>query len=127
MKDAATLLALAERCENAAADYDPQLCSDVHDALPEPKCVQPPNYCRSVDAATVLVPEDAFWDAGVYDWGGGVASVNVRRADGTLISGACPAVEAATPALALTAAALRAHAAIAGGEKEIPQEETRAG
>lgn len=51
------LLKLAERLEHASGEYDPLLCSDIHDVLPEPKCVQPPNYCASLDAAMRLVPE----------------------------------------------------------------------
>ena len=54
------LVELALRVERIA-DFDTQEAVDLnkalHDLLPEPKCVQPPNYLRSIDAAMSLVPE----------------------------------------------------------------------
>lgn len=94
------LLKLAERLEHASGEYDPLLCSDIHDVLPEPKCVQPPNYCASLDAAETLVPEyckDVWSLIGGTKWQA-LVGLDDYQAD------------AATPALALCAAALRARA-----------------
>ena len=33
------------------------VCDALHDLMPEPKCVQPPNYLKSIDAAMKLVPD----------------------------------------------------------------------
>lgn len=72
----------------------------LHELLPEPKCVQPPNYLASIDAALTLVPDD-FW-----------CNIGVRRYHGEVSIGLAMTAEwfgrAATPALAICAAALRA-------------------
>jgi hypothetical protein len=127
MTDPATLLALAERCEQAAgADreldvaiaralgWKPLYRDDyskwwppaaVADARERKRSIlhhptQPlPKFTASLDAAVTLVPEGWFWE--VRD--DGVAWVT--RPDGGMPG------TAAAPALALVAAALRARAA----------------
>lgn len=105
------LLDLADRCEAASGEYDPELCSLIHDVLPEPKCVQPPNYCASIDAAMMLVPNgDGHWPQLIYS---GVNPNNPGkqkcRYEIWQKGSAKPArSNAATPALALCAAAIRA-------------------
>lgn len=93
----------------------------LHDLLPEPKCVQPPNYLRSIDAAMQLVPDGAHWGMGHDNTGplAGWAWVRVKGKDGWQelhsplrmgfnYAGPFPAA----PSLALCAAALRARAAM---------------
>ncbi len=103
--------ALAGRCE-ALTDFETPkavaLRNAIHDLLPEPKCVQPPDYLRSLDAAMSLVLEGATWSVGDWSATGQGSSAccyppaEMRAADGCYIS------KAFTPALALCAAALRA-------------------
>ena len=54
------LLRMAEQVESIT-DIGTQeavdLINAIHTLLPEPKCVQPPNYLTSLDAAMTLVPE----------------------------------------------------------------------
>jgi len=102
------LVELALRVERIA-DFDTQEAVDLnkalHDLLPEPKCVQPPNYLRSIDAAMSLVPE------GLYPTLDFVTSrCWLRTAEGYDLIGGVAHGFAATPALALVAAALRAKA-----------------
>lgn len=135
MKDAATLLALAERVE-ALTGPDREVDAEIACALrigpnlpdwalrwdgdwtptiaghavlrhlddsPGPS-FKSREYTTSLDAAMTLVPEN-------FDW------VIARTNGGLTVYAQCGDGEqwfAATPALALTAAALRAHAAIAG-------------
>jgi hypothetical protein len=63
-------------------------------------------YTASLDAAMTLVPEGMCWRTACFPRGQGVASAMVEGG---------PERMAATPALALTAAALRARAAIETG------------
>jgi hypothetical protein len=95
------LLALAERCEAATGSgRDVDLEWEVHFACgvqrPEPLA-----YTASLDAAMTLVPEDREWVLANYRSPKTVARV-----------GAFNQGSAATPALALTAAALRARASL---------------
>jgi hypothetical protein len=64
-------------------------------------------YCTSLDAAMTLVPEGEDWAVG----SGPLFPTSARVAGK-------PAVQAATPALALCAAALRAHAKLKGEGNE---------
>jgi hypothetical protein len=105
--DRVKLIELAERVEASDGEYDPALCSEIHDVLAEPKCVQPPNYCASLDAALTLRPEGWFLQLEQYTkgWTATLAShlwFDDRREsrDGSALS----------PAAALTAACLRAMA-----------------
>lgn len=98
------LEALAARCEAAGGEYDPDLCAAIHDVLLEPKCIQPPNYCRSVDAALTLVPDG--WRMSLSD----VVSPGFHAALMEYAGHSEAFARAATPALALCAAALRARA-----------------
>lgn len=123
MKDAATLLALADRCE-AATQADPMIELAIYQVMTGKegivRCMgregmsrDVPAYTASLDAALALVPErwrtvtanQQPWEPS-WVWRLGEIEGKFGKAgqDGT----------AATPALALTAAALRAHAAIAG-------------
>jgi hypothetical protein len=67
-----------------------------------------PYYTASIDAAMTLVPEGREWAIGLEDGG---AFAHVHRP-----SEYAGMVEASTPALALTAAALRSLASQGGGE-----------
>lgn len=108
-----TILELAERCEQATGE-DAYLDLDIHKALNLDMAEyftlsDAPNYCGSIDAAMTLVPEGAYGGIvfGVDDDGKARAGAFV---------GSDPALqaderEAATPALALCAAALRSRAA----------------
>lgn len=110
MSDA--LLELAARCE-ALTDFETPaavaLNNAIHDLLPEPKCVQPPNYLASLDAAMTLLDPTWFFHVSRFSPesdGRGKAHVYPNRGLGDDYEG-----DAATPALALCAAALRARAA----------------
>jgi hypothetical protein len=114
MTDPATLLALAERCEQAAGP-DRELDFTIDDFMlkhgPEADRIRNPRYVlpytASLDAAVTLVPEGHEWlrkneicmtvyrvPADLKEW--------ARHID----------ARGATPALALCAAALRARAAM---------------
>ena len=58
------LLTMAEAIE-CLSDFETpdavDLNNALHTMLPEPKCVQPPNYLRSVDAAISFLPAKATW------------------------------------------------------------------
>jgi len=135
--DRATLLALAERVESAAGDDAMSrtmraLNADILRATgwreAEGDVIDPagnlrmqmPFYVASLDAAMTLVPEGWRWMAGqreqpharAYVENGELAFVGAgsRRNPQRLWF----EVTAATPALALVAAALRAHAALLG-------------
>ena len=102
---------LAERVERLTNFETPEavaLNNALHNLLPEPKCVQPPNYLRSIDAAMQLVPEDAEWSLeGDFERKGNSGyhcGMNWYQVDYY----AHVWTSAATPALALCAAALRA-------------------
>ena len=111
MSDA--LVQLAERCE-AATGPNFELEREIADAVwrakwgrRRPKDISPQPCTASLDAAMTLVPEGAFW------------SITMRgeRRGGyhacCQLEGGLDWREGATPALALTAAALRA---LAGGK-----------
>jgi len=99
-EDSTDLIALAERCENLEPDWGEitRLNADIHSIAPDPKTIIPPDYCRSLDAAMSLVPEGSVWD---------VTSTGTAW---VMPDGILPQVygKAATPALALCAAAIRA-------------------
>jgi hypothetical protein len=109
-----TLLELAERCEKVEApSYD--LNVSIHRvvrAFPEdwPRAyagASPTNYTGSIDAAMTLVPEGLMVAAVKFSNGTGRSNIH----DGKDVGGSGIDVRAATPALALCAAALRASAA----------------
>ena len=121
------LLALAERCEKAtegSRELDGLIWKAVCEKPgnvwmrqdPEDTVAYeaPPAYTTSLDAAKTLVPEGCGWVAG---WGqtrpdepmGGAQITPSARYNGSFMAGEVIAeAEAATPALALCAAALRA-------------------
>lgn len=68
-------------------------------------CSACPAYTKSLDAAMILVPEG--WRYIIGGGGGSRCAVDLAPKD---FDDGCTLGEAATPALALTAAALRAHA-----------------
>src|SRR3569832_1648284 len=114
------LLELAERCE-AATRPDRELDWDIADAMGSNgsihKRVAAPRYTASLDAAMTLVPEHgAVERSGWHTIGTPWAGFEIwmyREENGTwLHSSSDPITEgnAATPALALCAAALRARA-----------------
>lgn len=106
-----TLLALAERVE-AATGADSGLDSEIHHAILNGVGVgsygAQPAYTASLDAAMSLVPSGLSWTLGQNvhhkHW---LASVNYLNSDG---APACAGdgCSNSTPALALTAASLRA-------------------
>lgn len=132
MKDKATqLIALAERCEQAS-EYDGRLMAEIDCALRysdlrpaepddhptvtgrgfDPSSIWTPtgwlmshSYWRSIDDAAGLVPPGHTWTV----YADGCAGVVPKLDEDDLADGD---VWAATPALALTAAALRAHASL---------------
>ena len=109
------LLKLAERCEQATGpNFALELA--IFSALkPREYPSVPRPYSASIDAAMTLVPEGALWLIGSEPWGKPWARCyHVERAM-EQPEGYGDAVEAATPALALCAAALRALA----GEKPL--------
>jgi hypothetical protein len=110
-----TLIALAERCE-AATGPDREVDEAIYDAFVtltgtppyvchmlfgKPRCTDspPPYFTASIDAAMTLVDDASWWRVDRGATGDCYARVN-----GILC-------QAATPALALCAAALRARAA----------------
>jgi hypothetical protein len=105
MTDRKTLLALAERIEGLTGpdrhfDWLVYGC----DAAADPECIEAPFYTESLDAAMSLVPKFAFWTVGY-----GQTHPDEPLGGGQVIVGEAEYYgEAATPALALTAAALRA-------------------
>ena len=144
MKDAATLLALAERVsalteQDAATDVEIWLAAEAGPAdvqsyeeglqISADEARFRAEYMmggwaptRSIDAAMTLVPEGWGWTL-TGDGSACVYSKEPTTANVTLPSGevmqfpdvaASANAKAAMPALALTAACLRAHAAIAG-------------
>jgi hypothetical protein len=72
-----------------------------------------PRFTVHLDAAVTLVPEGASWDLQVYR---GHADAIVVYEDNEDKPDLDAEASAATPAAALTAAALRARAALKGGE-----------
>lgn len=95
------LLALADRCE-AASEGSLSLENDIAAALDRyPR----EDWTRSLDAALSLVPEGLDWAVDVLNGKPG-ATVFLQRSTESF-----QCLEAATPALALCAAALRARAA----------------
>ena len=135
----AELIALADRCEKAdGSNYDlecqiykvtnPDEYQRRLTALLEGPMrgrlgpadydgyIKPPAYTASLDAAMMLVPKPANEYENVFSlelWGSnGVYPAHVRAS--AWVYGA-PRVYAATPALALTAASLRAHGEMRDG------------
>lgn len=144
----ATLLALAERCE-AATEYDGRLMAEidcavrysgntrpaepddhptVEDRTFDPSSIWTPtgwlmshNYFRRIDDAVELVPKGFMWR--LQSWPDGVNSALLAKDAGDFgaIDARHTETFATTPALALTAAALRARAAtqpVSGAEGE---------
>ncbi len=123
MSDPATLLALAERCEQATGP-DKELDFTIDgfmlkhgpetDRIRNPRYVLP--YTASLDAAVTLVPEGWRWKAILRDSIRGENTGEGYVHNGRLhMTGDYRGFSnfAATPALALCAAALRARAAMA--------------
>lgn len=108
MASEAELLALAERCEKAVKP-DRRLDEDIAYACrtkwPSPK------YTSSVDAASKLLPPFWYWELQRGVVGCGSATIGKEGDWGPIVE----YISAATPALALCAAALRARAATMGG------------
>lgn len=103
----------------ALTDFETQEAVDlnnaIHNLLPEPKCVQPPNYLRSIDAAMTLVPEGCEWMLETdYQRRGDPITANINWLDVDGIEHSWSTGH--TPALALTAAALRARLMEGEGE-----------
>lgn len=118
--DRAALLALAARVEAAAAP-DPILDNDIMRELNQGGVLIP--YTRDLTAALALVPEGwAVWRIEQTDLVPGekvprplpVWTVTLRRGETYSVRRATVPVTCGTPALALTAAALRARAAEEG-------------
>jgi hypothetical protein len=119
MTDPATLLALADRCEQAAGP-DRELDCYIH-APREGRNIKPerwietvrvyshmvPRYTASLDAAVMLVPEGWIYELGRGESGTSRALCRMGDERGIWTGWAV----AATAALALCAAALRARAA----------------
>ena len=127
MTDKATLLALAERCEKATGP-DRFIDSDIAAALSEWENLgghweqhkatgerrqtsypPPPAYTSSLDAALTLVPLDHHH--GYSTGAAGIVGVVQGHCFKNEIGSTYCEANAATPALALTAACLRARAA----------------
>ena len=102
------LLALAARVQALTGPLF-LIEQEIADAVGHDPRARLPNYTTSIDAAQTLVPEGYIWT--LYSDGGAVVEPcddnPVELADGT--------IWAATPALALTAAALRAQAVLMEG------------
>ena len=107
MSDRTALLALAERCEQAAGP-DRELDGEIDAAIGWPTSSyfhqHTRRYTGSLDAAITLVPDGWIWVVGSY----GNARVYQDQTAGKSFIG-----ENAKPALALCAPALRARAAMA--------------
>lgn len=93
-----------ERLTDLETAYAVSLNDMLHDLLPEPKCVQPPNYLASIDAALTLVPDGWAIEISVDFVGGARATLFPQ---GNAYYGQVKAL-AATAALALCVSALRA-------------------
>lgn len=104
------LIKLAERVE-AATGSSFLLEQEIADAVGHNPRARLPNYTASLDAAVTLVPEGLCVRLFIHP---DEAHADIYRAHSSrgLIA---EAEQAATPALALTAAALRARAAVDGG------------
>lgn len=109
--DKATLIALAERVEKAQGpdrELDAEIAAATGTAVKRDWDADwAPHYCASLDAAAALVPEGRDWWVRIYN---GKPRAAVEHHEPW--SWADIACRAATPALALTAAALRARAAV---------------
>ncbi len=120
MTDPITLLALAERCEQAAGP-DKELDFTIDnfmlkhgpeaDRIRNPRYVLP--YTTSLDAAVTLVPEGWRWWVNSSPFGRCWLVANDQIAD------KAQSEKCATPALALCAAALRARATMSQPSSDI--------
>ncbi len=122
MSEEATLIALAERVEQASEasrplDADVALTQGWHE-LPGDNWIGPlgqiavPAYTASLDAAMTLVPEGCGFLLTATSHERWAQIVRESKLDdGTPLIGGMASSKAATPALALTAACLRARAA----------------
>ncbi len=117
------LLDLADRCEREEASWDLSVAIELAIVAGTrrftgkgPFCVEtadqrrynPPAYASSLDAAVTLVPEGASWNVQMYRGSGDAMVVYEDNEDRPDLDAEA---SAATPALALCAAALRARAA----------------
>jgi hypothetical protein len=104
--EAEKLVELAERCEQETGP-DRELDRIIRDAMFQPCMNNGADYTASLDAAMTLVPGGASIDLRTAQTrAGAVAMVHPPQMRPTIIC------RAATPALALCAAALRARAAL---------------
>lgn len=130
------MVEIAERCERLEPDWGEihRLNSDIHDTIPGIKTVEPPDYCHSLDAAMTLVPEGWRWimreaqpDKANPNERGFFARLETRDFESVtwgkgsdwltdVIAGQDVFCWAATPALALCAAALRARSTLQSGK-----------
>lgn len=114
---AETLLKLAERCEwmdGADLRLDSEIDVAVGRAVdPDPRF--PPHYTACLDVARTLVPEGAQFGCGSKD-ATGRAWAWVGQKGGPMNSGE-EIGAGTTPALALTAAALRARGRLVGDDR----------
>ena len=108
------LNALADRVEREEPSFE--LDSTIYeDALPveeKRRIVDLPAYTTSLDAAVTLVPEGWFWRVGYTPIFNGWAHVSRTHADHCVRKYEHLSSVARNPTLALTAAALRARAAL---------------
>jgi hypothetical protein len=116
-----SLIALAERCEKATGP-DRELDAEIARAIgwtnvspvghghvghcPNHFFGSVPLHTASLDAAMTLVPEGEQWNVASYPW-----AEHTHKAAAWVGNKRGPVIGAATPALALCAAALRARAA----------------
>ncbi len=108
------LLALAARIERMTGGSSDDEITErravndiIHAMMPEPKVICPLDYCASLDAAMTLIDGEVFFHVSRFSPGEGGASAHVypNRGLGDDYEG-----NAATPALALCAAALKSRA-----------------
>lgn len=121
------LMELVERVE-VASGPDRELDAAIFSALkcgtrdwmhqsPEAERVWARNYTASLDAAMTLVGGDAFWRLGNDGEGPDVSAFKATVTSGDGLSLAFHDAVAATPALALVAAALRARSSLIEEER----------
>lgn len=104
------LNALADRVEREEPSR--YLDADIEEAEKGAATADPPYYTTSLDAAVTLVPEGWFWRVGYTPIFNGWAHVSRTHADRCDRKDEHSSTVARNPTLALTAAALRARAAL---------------
>ena len=114
----ANLTELADRVEALAGpcrEVDAEIVTIVKAGMRSPWFIAPPSFTGSLDAAMTLVPEGFNWQVGTQGTEGEAAwaSVEALTYNPDTFNGISIYVDAATPALALCAAALRAREPLA--------------